>query len=133
MEVELIPAAADDRFRERFEVSFIGGMEPVLATMGMTRSQLEERMRSVGRVRIVEVDGSEAGSAWTELTGRTLHLRALLLDEAFRGRGVGAAVLSLQESNEQARRLYEKAGFHEQSARPEPGFRVLRKPLSISG
>ena len=146
MEVTLAPGAPDEAFLRRFEASFIGGMEPVLVAMGLTKATLEEHMRSTGRVRAVGVDGEVAGSIWTELRGRTLHLHALLLDEAYRGRGIGARVLSLledevageaddvelgvQEANVAARRLYEKTGFREVGTRPEIGFRILRKALN---
>lgn len=149
MEVMLAAGAPDEGFRHRFEASFIGGMEPVLAAMGMTRAKLEERMRDTGHVRTIEVDGEEVGSVWTELRGRTLHLHALLLDEASRGRGIGARVLGVleeevagladelelgvQDVNVAARRLYEKAGFREVAARPEIGFRILRKELNDVG
>ena len=149
MEVTLAPGAPDEGFRHRFEASFIGGMEPVLAVIGMTRATLEEHMRSTGRVRTIEVDGEGAGSIWTELRGRTLHLHALLLEEAYRGRGIGARVLSLledevageaddvelgvEDANVAARRLYEKAGFREVGARPEIGFRILKKALNETG
>ncbi len=117
----------------------------MLAAIGTTRDEIEEQMQSLGRIREVEVDGAAAGSVWTEMRDRTLHVHALLLDEEFRGRGVGGAVLRLleeevageadavelgvQDANAAARRLYEKAGFDEVERRPEVGFRVLRKRL----
>ena len=149
MDVRLVPGRVDDAFRALFEASFIGGTEPVFQTMGLSRDELEERMRTVGSVRTIEVDGDEAGSVWTELRDRTLHLHALLLLGGFRGRGVGTEVLRMledeatgsadeielgvQDANLAARRLYEKAGFHESGRRPEIGFRVLRKSLSQAG
>jgi ribosomal protein S18 acetylase RimI-like enzyme len=145
-EVSLTPAGVDDRFLQRFEDSFIGGMEPVLAAMGVDRAGLEQAMRETGEIRSVLVDGEEAGSIWLELRGRVLHLHALVLDPAVRGRGVGGRVLALleqefrgradelelgvQRGNEPARRLYEKAGFTEvESPHDELGFAVLRRGL----
>jgi len=95
MDVRLAPGAPDACFRRRFEASFIGGMEPVLAAMGMSPDEFERRMAETGVVRTVEVDGGKAGFVWTELRGRTLHVHALLLDEAFRGPGIGSTVLRL--------------------------------------
>ena len=145
MEVSLAPDAVSDTFRLRFETSFIGGLDATLAGMGMSREELGRRMSETGEVRTIEVDGEEAGSVWTELRGRTLHLHALLLDEAYRGRGIGARILKLleeevagradevelgvEDANLVARRLYEKAGFREARVLPEIGFRVLRKAL----
>jgi len=124
-------------------------MEPVLAVMGMSPDEFERRMAETGVVRTVEVDGGKVGFVWTELRGRTLHVHALLLDEAFRGRGIGSTVLRLleseaaaeadelelgvQDANVAARRLYEKAGFREVRGRPEIGFRVLRKEFNSTG
>ena len=149
MDVRLAPGAPDACFRRRFEASFIGGMEPVLAAMGMSPDEFERRMAETGVVRTVEVDGGKAGFVWTELRGRTLHVHALLLDEAFRGPGIGSTVLRLleseaaaeadelelgvQDANVAARRLYEKAGVREVRGRPEIGFRVLRKEFNSTG
>ena len=145
MDVTFAPASVDDAFLRRFEDSFLGGIEPVLEGVGLSRDELVETMRETGDVLAVVVDGEEAGSLWLELRERTLHLHALLLDEVWRGRGVGRAVLDLldeqfagladelelgvQEGNEPAERLYEGTGFREVSAQPELGFRVLRRPV----
>ena len=149
MDVTLVPGAADEVFRTRFEASFVHGMDETLERLGLSRDMLERQMSEVGEIRTVEVDGNAAGSVWTELRGRTLHLHALLLDEAYRGRGIGACVLSLleneiagradelelgvEDANIRARRLYEKAGFYEVESLPGVGFRILRKRLPASG
>ena len=121
-------------------------MDPVLAGMGMTREELEQAMRATGEIRTVDVGGEDAGSVWLELRDRTLHLHALLLAPAFRGRGVGRRVLELvedeyrgradelelgvQRGNEAAEHLYEATGFTEvESPHGELGFRVLRRRL----
>lgn len=139
-------AGVDAAFLRRFEQSFSGGMAAVLAGMGMTRAELEEAMRATGEIRAVVVDGDDAGSIWLELRDRTLHLHALLLDPAFRGRGVGTRVLGMIEDeyrgradelelgvergNAVAERLYESTGFTEvESPHAELGFRVLRRRL----
>jgi ribosomal protein S18 acetylase RimI-like enzyme len=145
-ELTLPPSRVDERFLRRFESSFVGGIESVLGAMGIARGALEEQMRAVGEIRDVVVRGEEAGSVWLELRGRTLHLHALLLDEAHRGRGLGAQVLALledefrgradelelgvQEGNRAAERLYERSGFTEVGRSPVPGFRILRRPLA---
>jgi len=145
-DVGLVPAAVDAAFLRRFEESFAGGMEPVLEATGMTRAELEEAMRTTGEIRAVAVDGEDAGSVWLELRGRTLHLHALLLDSAFRGRGVGRTVLEqlgdefrdradelelgVEQGNTAAERLYEETGFVEvESPHAGLGFRVLRRSL----
>jgi ribosomal protein S18 acetylase RimI-like enzyme len=141
-----VEAGVDAAFLRCFEQSFSGGMEAVLAGMGMTRAELEVAMRATGEIRAVVVDGDDAGSIWLELRGRTLHLHALLLDPAFRGRGVGTRVLGMIEDeyrgradelelgvergNAVAERLYESTGFTEvESPHAELGFRVLRRRL----
>jgi ribosomal protein S18 acetylase RimI-like enzyme len=144
-DVVFAPGGVDATFLRRFEDSFLGAMEPVLEGMGTSRTELEQTIRDTGEIRVVLVDGEDAGSLWIELRERTLHVHALLLDPAFRRRGIGSRVLSLledeylgradelelgvQEGNEPAERLYEKAGFVEVGARPELGFRVLRRAL----
>lgn len=145
-EVSLAPAGVDDRFLQRFEGSFIGGMESVLEAMGIDRAELEQTMRETGEIRTVLVDGEDVGSIWLELRGRTLHLHALVLEPAARGSGVGGRVLALleqefrgradelelgvQRGNEPARRLYEKTGFTEvESPHAELGFEILRRRL----
>lgn len=146
-EPALVPAAVDERFLARFETSFLGGMQAVLDDAGISRQELEAAMRSAGEIRTVLADGAEAGSVWIELRGPTLHVHALLLDEAFRGRGLGRAVLELlddefadradaielavQHGNAPAERLYEAAGFTDvESEHERVGFRVLRRPVS---
>jgi len=133
-------------FLRRFEGGFVGGMGPVLEGMGMTRAELEAAMRTTGEIRAVVVDGEDAGSIWLELRDRTLHLHALLLEPAFRGRGVGGRVLAMVEEefrgradelelgvehgNAAAEHLYESTGFTEvASPHSELGFRVLRRRL----
>ncbi|HXR12337.1 MAG TPA: GNAT family N-acetyltransferase [Gaiellaceae bacterium] len=139
-------AGVDAAFLRRFEESFAGGMEAVLAAMGMARDELEEAMRATGEIRAVVVDGEDAGSIWLELRDRTLHLHALLLDLAFRERGIGTRVLGMiedeyrgradelelgvQRGNDAAEHLYEATGFSEvESPHAELGFRVLRRRL----
>ena len=43
----------------------------------------------VAELRQVDDDGSVAGYVWIEVRERTLHVHALLLEEEFRGRGLG--------------------------------------------
>ncbi|HXY80568.1 MAG TPA: GNAT family N-acetyltransferase [Gaiellaceae bacterium] len=146
-EVSLAPAGVDDRFLERFEGSFVGGMDPVLEAMGVGRAELEQTMRETGEIRTVLVNGEDVGSVWLELRGRTLHLHALVLEPSARGSGVGGRVLArleqefrgradelelgVQRENEAARRLYEKTGFTEvESKHAELGFQVLRRRLA---
>jgi len=89
---------------------------------------------SAGRVWIVNVDGNAVGyvvlvfSFSVEFGGRTAFIDELLIDERFRGRGIGREVvdqvieyaralgvqnllLEVTESNLPARRLYQSAGF----------------------
>jgi ribosomal protein S18 acetylase RimI-like enzyme len=145
MPLALVPGAPDEVFQRRFEESFVGGLDAVLDAMGLTREELRSRMRTTGEIRTVQVDGVSAGSVWTELRGRILHIHALVLDDTHRGRGLGARVLRLiekeaadladeielgvQDTNVAAWRLYRKAGFHEVEALPVLGFHVLRKPV----
>jgi ribosomal protein S18 acetylase RimI-like enzyme len=145
MIVALPATQIEPAFWRAFEASFVGGVDPVLERMGLSRAELEQAAREEGEIRRVEVDGQAAGYLWLELRERTLHLHALLLDEGFRGRGVGAVVLGLleeeyrgradefevgvQDGNLASSRLVEKTGFEQMGARSDLGFRVLRKRL----
>ena len=64
MDVTFVPASVDDAFLRRFEDSFLGGIEPVLEGLGLSRDELVETMRETGDILAVVVDGQEAGSVW---------------------------------------------------------------------
>jgi ribosomal protein S18 acetylase RimI-like enzyme len=99
--------------------------------------------RTIGELRQVEVDGDVAGYLWLELRGRELHVHALLLEPAFRGRGVGgealraaidehrdradAVELGVEPGNARARALYDRLGFAVTGERE--GFLIMRLTL----
>ena len=121
-------------------------MDGVLEDLGISRAELEAAMRESGDIRAIVVDGEDAGSAWLELRGACVHVHALLLDPAFRGRGIGRHALDLvaeefrgradeielavERGNEPAERMYESAGFADvESPHAQLGFRVLRRRI----
>jgi len=146
-DVRLAAASLDDRFRRRFEAAFLGDMDAALEGLGVSRAELEAAMKETGDIRSIDVGGEDAGSAWLELRGSCVHVHALLLDPAFRGRGIGRRALDLvaeefrgradeielavERGNAPAERLYESAGFVEvESPHGDLGFRVLRRRIS---
>jgi ribosomal protein S18 acetylase RimI-like enzyme len=132
-----------DRFAELFAEAMPPDAERVYAELGLTPERVAELPREVGEVRTVEEDGSKAGYVWLELRERTLHVHALLLEEQFRGRGIGSRILAgledefrgrvdeielgVEPGNAAAMRLYERTGFERVGERL--GFLIMRKRL----
>lgn len=75
------------RFAELFAESMPPETEAVYAQLGLTPERAERLPREVGELRQIEEGGQVAGYLWLELRERTLHVHALLLEEAFRGHG----------------------------------------------
>lgn len=122
-----------------------GYLEPTLRVMGMTWDEFADMVRTVGEVRAILRARTTVGFAWIERRDRTLHVHGVALEPPFRGQGIGTAVfrdleeeyrasvdaieLGVHESNPRARALYERLGFRVETALPDVGFTVLRKPI----
>ncbi len=125
-----------------------GYLEPTLRVMGMTWDEFAEMVRTVGEVRAILRARTTVGFVWIERRDRTLHVHGVALEPAFRRQGIGTAVfrdleeefcasvdaieLGVHESNSRARALYERLGFHVETALPDVGFRILRKSIGAS-
>jgi len=94
--------------------------------------------------------GVPVGRAWVGVQGGALFVSDVIVDEARRGRGIGTALmaaaedfavergvelieLEVEQTNPDARRLYERIGYSVVGERPccesdEPGW-VMQKPL----
>jgi ribosomal protein S18 acetylase RimI-like enzyme len=132
------------RFAELFEKFMPPDADDVYAELGLTPEDAVRLPREVGELRQLDLGGRVAGYVWLEVRERTLHVHALLLEEEYRGLGLGARVLAELEDelrgrvdevelgvlpdNEPALALYEKAGFERAGERL--GFLIMRKPLA---
>ena len=131
------------RFAELFAESMPPNADEIYDELGLTTELAAKLPRTVGELRQIEEDGHVAGYVWLEHRERTLHIHALLLEEAFPGRGLGARVLAELENefcsriddvelgvlpeNRRAVALYERSGF--QPIDERLGFLIMRKQL----
>jgi ribosomal protein S18 acetylase RimI-like enzyme len=130
-----------EEFWSLFQESLTASADEAAALLGLSREEYERLPHEVGELRQVEVGGAVAGFVWLEIRARELHLHALLLLPAFRGRGLGRRVLAalaeryddevdafelgVEPGNAAARRLYEQGGFSYTDERE--GFLIMRR------
>lgn len=126
----------------RDEAGYLG---PTLELMQMTWPEFETLFRTVGQVYGICEDGQPAGFYWIEERDAVLHLHGLILQESFRGRGIGTKALKMledryreemdvielgvHESNVRARALYDKLGYETVKVLDHLGFYVMQKRL----
>jgi len=124
-------------------------LESRLVAMGLDWGCLQDMVSSVGEVRAVGQGGMPVGFVWIEKRDARLHVHGLVIDPAYRGRGIGSSVLhdlesefasqvesievGVHDSNQRARSLYERLGFELKDTRPDVGFLIFRKPLNRVG
>jgi ribosomal protein S18 acetylase RimI-like enzyme len=112
---------------------------------GLSWPEFEALYRTRGEVRAIKSEGAVVGYDWIERRERELHLHALFVFPPHRGQGIGSAAiqaleeefrqeadfieLGVEESNEQARSLYERLGFVVEGRMLDLGFLILRKRL----
>jgi len=124
-------------------------LEQTIALMGETWAHFVEIAQQVGRVYAVYQDETLAGYYWIEERGRELHLHGVVVKAAFRGQGIGTAILEkLQEdcagrmdaielgvhdSNLRAKALYERMGFVTVRRVEALGFAVMQAQMQGKG
>lgn len=117
-----------------------------LELMGMTWQEFAHLFRTVGQVYGVYEEERLSGFYWIEEREGILHLHGLVLEGASQGRGIGSRILTMleatyrdrmetielgvHESNERARRLYERLGYRTVKMLDDVGFFIMQKPLS---
>jgi ribosomal protein S18 acetylase RimI-like enzyme len=121
-------------------------VERTMELMQMTWEEYTRLFKTLGQVYGVYQGGQLAGFYWIEERERVLHLHGLILKEPFRGQGIGTQVLDMlatryrtgmtsielgvHESNQKARRLYERLGFETMRTLDDLGFLVMQKRLA---
>ena len=124
-------------------------LDQTIALMGETWEHFVEIAQQVGRVYGVYQDETLAGYYWIEERCRELHLHGIVVKAAFRGQGIGTAVLEkLQEdyagridvivlgvhdSNQRAKGLYERMGFVTVRRVEALGFAVMQMEMKGKG
>jgi ribosomal protein S18 acetylase RimI-like enzyme len=121
-------------------------LDRTMELMGLTWQEFAHLFRTVGQVYGVYEKKRLAGFYWIEEREAILHLHGLVLKETHQGRGIGSQVLTMletthrgcmeaielgvHESNEGARRLYERHGYRTVKMLDDVGFFIMQKSLS---
>lgn len=140
--------AEDDQYPELLQLmreDAADYLQQSLELMQYTWDQFARLFRTVGKVYSIYQDSRLAGFYWTEERERTLHLHGLILKSGFQGQGIGTAVicmladtcrgrmdaieLGVHQSNERAKKLYERLGFEVIKFRKDMGYYIMQKPL----
>lgn len=143
--------ARSDQYDELFQLMAMDAtdyLQDSLRLMQMTQAQFAEIFRTVGNVFAIDQDGSLAGFYWIEERGQIVHLHALILKAAFQGQGIGtqalkmlielyqgrmdAIELGVHQSNERARKLYQRLGFEDVKFLDDLGYYIMQKRLQKS-
>lgn len=131
-----------EEFLRLIDIETAGYRDQTLQMMQLNWEEFIRLVQTVGQVYVVRHAQVPVGYAWIEKRERTLHLHGLFIKEEYQGRGHGKAVLrylsegcrgqvdvielGVHQSNERARRLYEKTGFVTVKHLPEMGFEVMQ-------
>ena len=148
VEVDLVPATAGERavlwsmMREELADQF----ERITQVLGLSWEEFEAHYATRGEVCTLRRGGEVAGYCWIELRECELHLHAIMVLPAQRGRGIGSAALRRLEAefrdhadvielgvshdNPRARSLYERVGFVVVTTLHDVGYDIMRKPLT---
>ena len=124
-------------------------LDQTIALMGETWEHFVQIAQQVGKVYQVSQDGQPAGYYWIEERGKELHLHGIVVRAAFRGQGIGTAVLEklreeyagrmdvielgVHDSNARAKALYERMGFVTVRRVEELGFAVMQAQIKGNG
>ena len=135
-----------DEFLELMRDEASEYLEHTLELIQMTWQQFSQAFKTVGRVYGIYEDDQLTGFYWIEERGSVLHLHGIVLKSQFQGKGIGTHVLEMlatkykssmdtielgvHESNEGAKRLYERLGYQTVKTLDDVGFYIMQKPLS---
>jgi len=142
------PATAD-QYEELLQLMAVDSAEYLqqsLELMKMTWEEFGQLFRTVGHCYTIYQDDRLAGFYWIEEREKILHLHALILKREFQGQGIGTQVLQMlaeqfrvrvdaielgvHQSNEGAKRLYQRLGFEVIKFREDLGYYIMQKPLT---
>jgi len=142
------PATADqyDELLQLMAVDSADYLNQSLELMKMTWEEFGQLFRTVGHCYSIYQDDRLAGFYWIEERERTLHLHALILKREFQGQGIGTQVLQMlaeqfqvrmdtielgvHQSNDGAKRLYQRLGFEVVNFRADLGYYIMQKSLA---
>lgn len=141
------PAASEqyDEFLQLMQNETADYLKRTMELMQMTLEQAKHLFKTVGKVYGIYQNDRLAGFYWIEERERVLHLHGLVLRGDYQGKGIGTEVLKMLEteyrsrmeaielgvhqSNERAKRLYERLGYRTVNYLSELGFYIMQKPL----
>jgi GNAT superfamily N-acetyltransferase len=116
-----------DEFKRLYEETLMDALPRELKTFDHPLDKLLHLSDRLGFVRAILVDGEVAGFVWLEFGGETLHVHALQLKSAWRGRGIARQALEALERQSAGLRLaLVELGIAEQDARRQPLRKMLR-------
>jgi len=120
-------------------------LEHSLCLLQMTLTEFKHLFTIVGEVYGIYKHEEMCGFYWVEEREQVLHLHGLLLWADYRNKGIGTEVLQylqskyqftmkiielgFHQSNQKARKLYEKLGFHIVKEVSEIGFSIMQKQI----
>ena len=120
-------------------------LERTLGLMELPWEEFAQLFQTVGEVLALLEEAEVAGFCWLERREKVLHLHAIVIKEACRGRGIGTRTLHLLEeryrdtvesielgvhgSNTGARQLYRRLGYERVRLLEELNFENLQKQL----
>lgn len=143
---ELATAKQIDEFVHLMRQDAADYLDRTMELMQMTRSQLDQLVKTVGQVFAIYHDGLLVGFYWVEERGPIVHLHGLIIRSAYQGQGMGTAVLNMlankyagtmdaielgvHESNTRAQALYARLGYQTTKHLADLAFLILQYPLS---
>jgi len=120
-------------------------LEHSIELIQMTWQQFSQAFKTVGKVYGIYEDDQLAGFYWIEERRSVSHLHGIVLKSQFQGKGTGSQALEMlatkyrstmdtielgvHESNERAKRLYERLGYQTVKTLDDVGFYIMQKPL----
>jgi ribosomal protein S18 acetylase RimI-like enzyme len=134
-----------DAFLEQMRAEMEPYFQQASQALGMDWEQFAGLFKTRGQVFGIYDADELAGYYWIEARDEILHLHALILGEAYQGKGMGTATLNhlveeyrgalkaielgVHKANERAKSLYEHFGFETVERMEDVGFTIMRKDL----